>query len=149
MLPPLAQLDALNARTPGGIDDDDNERASAALSDASALVRATAKHTWVDADEALIAVPDVVVSITLAVALRAFVNPADGVTQEVVASDYTAAYSSGGLYLTNLERQTLQQLRPTSGLWTLGTTRSDEPEPLYFGGLPVGALHDSLPREPS
>ena len=128
MLPALSDLEAMGARVVGGIDADDEPRAQAALDDASALVRYEAGLTWVDASDVLDDdIPDIVVTITLAVAIRAFLNPADGVTSEQI-DGYSAGYNAGGLYLTKAEKAALNGLpgAGTPGLTTLATTRSDD-----------------------
>lgn len=106
-LPALADLEALAARLPGGIAEADEPRAQAALDDASALIRAEAGEDWVtdtdelDTDE----LPDVAVTVCLAAARRAFVNP-DGVTSEAI-DGYQTQYrnDSADVYLTRAERR--------------------------------------------
>ncbi len=127
VLPAFASTDDLSARLPGGLSDDDLTRAEAALSDASALIRAEAGKTWVDDLLALSGVPDVVVSITIAAARRALTNP-DGVTSESV-QDYSRAFAatsaSADIYLTRGEKSLVRRAAGGTGLWTLSTTRSD------------------------
>ena len=126
MLPPLAEFLMFSARIPGGVNADDFERAEAALQDASNLVRAEAGTDWVDGDGHLLAtVPDVCVTVTIAAARRAFVNP-DMVASESI-QDYSATYSSSSsdVYLTKAERSAVRRAVGRSGLWTQATTRSD------------------------
>lgn len=75
MLPPLADVEALNRRIPGGIAAADEDRAAANLEDASADVRHAAGRTWVDDDGQLDDPPDIAVRITLRVAKDLFLNP--------------------------------------------------------------------------
>jgi len=128
-LPALASLEALAARMPSGIAEGDEARARAALDDASAIIRAEAGEDWVTDDEPPALdednLPDVVVSVCLAAARRAFVNP-DGVTAESL-DGYSTQYrnDSADVYLTRHERRLV---KGAAGLGSLGvhrTTRSD------------------------
>lgn len=125
MLPRLASIQQFAARLPGGVNDDDLLRAEATLDDASALVRAEAGVTWVNASGELENVPDVIVTVVCAAARRAFVNP-NGLTAESI-QDYQASFASASpdVYLTKQERNAIRRAVGRSGLWTLRTTRSD------------------------
>lgn len=125
MLPPLASIEQFDSRLPGGLSTVDGARAEATLEDASALVRAEAGQTWVDDAGELTDVPDICVSITLAAAKRAFVNP-DMLRSEAI-QDYQVAFgsSSPDVYLTKAERDLIRRAVGRAGLWTLSTTRSD------------------------
>ena len=127
MLPPLATTIQFDARLPGGLSSDDGARAEATLEDASALVRAEAGQTWVNDAGDLVDVPDIIVSVTLAVAKRAFVNP-DMVRSEGI-QDYQVSFgsSSPDVYLTKAERDLIRRAVGRAGLWTLSTTRTDTP----------------------
>ena len=59
--PTLASLQQLDARFPGGLSDDDTNRALAALDDASAWIRSEAGEDWLDDDGNLETVPAVIV----------------------------------------------------------------------------------------
>lgn len=88
-------------------------QAQAALDDASALVRSEAGLDWVDEYGDLeIPLPDIAVSITLAVAGRVLQNP-QGFSQATVG-DSSVSYSregnAGSLYLTKSERSALRRL---------------------------------------
>ena len=100
------------------------------MADASALVRAVADKTWVTDGEVDEDVPDIVVSITLAAAKRAFVNP-DG-ERSVAIDGYSTdfANASPDVYLTAKEESRVRSAAGTSGgrLWTQETTRSDTPD---------------------
>lgn len=124
MLPAFATIDDLDARNPAGIAGDET-RAQAALDDASALIRSAAGKTWVDDDNELANVPDIVVTICCRAALRSFTNPA-GVTQQT-AGPFSASYANGStdVYLTKGERSEVRAAAGKGGLWTQSTTRGD------------------------
>lgn len=125
MLPPLAGLEAFEERIPGGIAAGDAFRATAALEDASSLVRDVAGKTWVTDDVLDDDIPDGIVSIVLASAKRAFINP-DGVRSESIDNFQTTySTSSPDVFLTNTERQRVRQLAGKTGLWTQPTTRME------------------------
>ena len=121
MLPPLATIDQLAARLPADVPLDDQARAEAALTDASALVRDEAGATWVDSTGALTAVPDIVVVIVLEVAFRAL-------DRSFTYGENGEARANGGLYLKADEKQRLNAA-VTGGtkpaLWVLTTTRGE------------------------
>src|SRR6185295_3923116 len=76
---PLCGVEAMGARLGLQLSGAEHERALAALTDASALVRSVAGDDFLDADGELeTTIPDVVVQVTLAAALRCYRNP-DGV----------------------------------------------------------------------
>lgn len=148
-LPAFASVADLAARTPGGIPDDDEERAQAVLDDASSKIRAEAGESWVtdgeldfpdDPDWA----EDAIIRITLAVARRALSNP-DGVESTTLGPfSETTSNASPDVYLTAAEKRDIAKIvGGTSGLWTLGTTRDDSP---YAGDLPefAGDLYLSV-----
>jgi hypothetical protein len=127
-LPAFATLEAFAARLPGGVSDDDETRARAALDDASTLIRAEAGKDWVTDDEpAVLAddLPDIVVTVCIAAARRAFTNP-DGIRSESLLShSVTLADSSADVYLTTAERRMIATAagRTGGGISTLSTTR--------------------------
>lgn len=115
--PTLASLQQLDARFPGGLSDDDTNRALAALEDASAWIRAEAgTEDWLDANGVLETVPAVIVSICCAVARRIVDNPA-GIMQRSIAG-----YSEGltnattDVYLTKQEKAMIRKVTGTGGL---------------------------------
>lgn len=115
-LPALVSLDDFALRL-GGIAAADEDRAQAALTDASALIRAEAgDEDWVDDDGGLEEVPDVVVAVCVAVAIRAFRNP-DGVRQEQIGN-YSVAYAdtSTAVFLTEGERRVIRRAVGLTGL---------------------------------
>lgn len=125
MLPPLADLAALSERLGLVLVDDHDEptspdgvRAMAALSDASALVRQEAGQDYIDADHDELdfgdlsqRAIDVLQSVTIAVAYRAYRNP-DGTTQTSVG-DVSVSYSrqgvEGALFLTEAEKRLIRR----------------------------------------
>lgn len=143
-LPALVSLDDFALRL-GGIAAADEDRAQAALNDASALIRAEAvSEDWVDDDGGLEEVPDVIVTICVAVAIRAFRNP-DGVRQETIGN-YSVAYAdtTTAVYLTHGERREIRRAVGITGLgsislegeWTLN------PSAVY---VPVEGGGDDVP----
>lgn len=123
MLPAFADTDDLADRLPGGIADVDATRAQAALDDASAIIRSVAGKNWVDDNDELEDVPDIIVTITCRAALRAFANPV-GVTQET-AGPFSASYAnaSSDVYLTVGERRDIKAAAGKDGLGVRSTTR--------------------------
>lgn len=124
MLPPLVDLEALSERLGLVLTDEHDEptspdgvRALAALSDASALVRAEADQEWVDEHGELDfgdlspGAVDVIQSTTIGVAYRAFRNP-EGASQASVG-DVSVSYGrdggAGALFLTQAERRALRR----------------------------------------
>ena len=97
--------------------DPDGLKAQAALDDASALVRSEVGLDWVDEYGDLEVVPDVAVSITLAVAGRVYQNP-QGFSQATVGDSsvsYAREGNAGSLYLTKSERAALRKLGGNPG----------------------------------
>jgi GH24 family phage-related lysozyme (muramidase) len=125
MLPPLASLDQLEIRLGDTLEGADAARAEGNLEDASALVRATARDDFVDEDEQLVDVPDIITSVTLSVAARAYRNP-DGVRSEGIG-DYQVTYAGfgAGIYLTEAEQDLVKQASRRLGVWSLATTRGE------------------------
>lgn len=122
-LPALVSLDDFALRTPG-IDAVDEDRAQACLDDASALIRAEAAVTWVDDDGGLAEVPEVVVAVCVAVALRAWLNP-DGARSEQIGNySVTWADSSTGVYLSEGERR---MIRRAAGRSAIGAVTLESP----------------------
>lgn len=143
-LPALASLEQLATRL-GGIDDSDEERAQAALDDASALIRTEAGEDWVTDDDPpeldTDNLPDVIVTVCCAAARRAVTNP-DGVTQESL-DGYSTSYrnDSADVYLTKAERRLVRGAAGRGALWTQPTTRGDYDVATVLA--PVGAYPTS------
>jgi hypothetical protein len=164
MLPAFATVADLEARLGlaiGSLTGPERARAQAALDDASALVRAEARRTWVvitqdiDGNDVytLTDVPDVIVRVTLGAALRNFQNPDDRVISETVGPfSRTLRYSEHGVYLTDAELAIIRRWRPSrGGLWTLPTYRDDAFDTTLFMEdtygcelFPVGSSDDPL-----
>lgn len=135
MLPALVSLDGFLARVPGGVSVD-SARAAALLEDASALARAEAGVTWTDETTGVVTgLPDVVASVVMNAARRAYVNP-DMLQSESVAG-WSGSYSSSSpdVYLTKGERSIIRRAVGKSGLWSQSVTRLD------VGELDVPGLH--------
>lgn len=129
MLPALATLEALGVRLGLDLVDDSGEptepdglRALAALEDSSALVRTIAGLDYVDThDELLLVIPDVVTSITLAAAQRAFINPQGAIQSSVgdVSVTLSRGDAAGAVFLTNAEVRALRKVSGKSGVGSL------------------------------
>jgi phage gp36-like protein len=118
MLPSLATLDQLEDRTTV----ENPTVAQAALDDASALIRAHAGKSWVDAEGALTTVPDVIQTICLAAAIRRVNNPMGYASEQI--SQYSYRYAggsqSGSVFLTDDEKDTITRSLAAQ-VWTLIT----------------------------
>lgn len=139
-LPALASLDAFVVRLgqPTALTNAEEERAQAAIDDASALARAEAKVDWITEDGELDedSIPDVVVTIVLRAARRAFVNP-DEVESETIDA-YQVRYRE--VYLTQAERDLI---RGTGGVVAgLGSIKLEAPWP------PASAIYDADEDDP-
>lgn len=109
-LPSLASVDDLSSRIEGGIAVADEDRAQALLDDVSALIRAEAETDWVDDSNALDSVPDVVVTICLSAARRAWQNPGGYVSETIGGYSYRVADGgTSGLYLTEEEKRLIRR----------------------------------------
>ena len=116
----LAPIEDFADRVPGGIGSADTARAQAMLDDASALIRAEAGMTW-DGET----VPDVVKTICLSAAKRAFLNP-DGINSlSLDGNAATFATGSPDVYLTKAEIRAVRTAAGRSVLWTQSTTRTE------------------------
>lgn len=153
MLPALVDLSTFEVRIPGGIAAGDTARAEGALDDASALVRAEAGKTWatevVGSYELDDDIPDVIRTVVISAAKRAFINP-DGVRAESIdnyRTDYATA--SPDVYLTSRETALVRQAAGKTGLWTQPTTRGEmETDTIYVEVDPPGEKLPLLSREP-
>lgn len=113
-LPPLADLAAMAARLGITLDPESaaGARASATLDDASALIRSIAGMTWVDEEDSgdgLLPLPDIIESIALACAMRAYRNPSGAAQASVgdVSVSYGQATSGVQVYLTRDEKRSI------------------------------------------
>jgi hypothetical protein len=138
---PLATVDQFEQRYGSTIED--NQRLYAILEDASALVRSVTAKSFLD-DDGVPAPPGAVVTVVCNVARRVYDNPT-GVVHDT-AGPFSTRYSEAAgqvLYLTPTDRAMLDRLRPTSGLWTMSTTR-DEPligEPVFDRSFDSGVTY--------
>lgn len=143
MLPAFATIEDLAERIPGGIKEDDEPRAQAALISASTKIRAEAGKLWVDTEGDLVdGIPDIIVEICLSSAKRAFDNP-DETTSESIGT-YSQTRSSPEAYLNSWERRQIRRAAGSTGLWSLPTTRgpleTDRDDTSYLpvvGGSPI------------
>jgi hypothetical protein len=143
VLPALVSLDDFALRL-GGIDAADEDRAQAVLDDASALVRADAcGEDWVDDDDELEEVPDVIVAIVVAVAVRAYRNP-DGVRSESIGT-YSVAYadSSTAVFLTEGERRLIRRAAGCTGIGSISLEGEWTTNPAVY--VPVEGGGDDFP----
>ena len=122
-LPSLASLEELTRRLGVALNEAEQERAQAALDDASALIRAEAATTWTDtADPPTLAnVPAIVESITLSVARRAYENPSAHADKRVddISVTYDRRRGEGAVYLTSAERRAVRKAAGVSGVSTI------------------------------
>lgn len=137
MLDPLASLEQLEERM-GTIENE--TAASAALGDASALVRAEAGLTWEDEDP-----PDVIVVVVLAAAARALRNP-DGDQAEGIGT-YNVTHGTaglGGVWLTTNERRAIRRavLGGTGGIGSIELVSPWQPS---VATVPVDIGGDEIP----
>jgi hypothetical protein len=146
-LPSFATYDDLVLRLPENVTVDE-DRAEAALFDASALIHAESAEAWVSDGALVDDVPDVVLTVCCKAAIRALVNPA-GNTQEATGPFST---TFGDVYLTSKEAALVRGASGgTGGLWTLSTTRLDTYEtsdfPVYAGVeyIPVIGQDEPIP----
>lgn len=145
-LPPLASVaDLANLlHTPLTAPADD-ARAASLLVASSSLVRAESGSPWVDSngdlvwdettDSRLLLVQEVLTSVALAAAARAWNNPDGGTSRTETLGPYTETvrYSedAAGVYLTDDEQRAIARAvaayrgSGSPGLWTLATTRED------------------------
>jgi hypothetical protein len=141
-LPALVSLDDFALRV--SVSASDEERAQACLDDASALIRAEAgDEDWVDADGALETVPDVIVAICVAVAVRAFRNP-DGVRQETIGN-YSVAYAdtSTAVFITPGERRMIRRAVGLTGISSVSLEGEWTINPAVY--VPVEGGGDDFP----
>jgi hypothetical protein len=130
-LPPLASVETFESFAGRDINTD---RAAALLDFASALIRAEAGVDWVDDNNDLSGVPDVIPFICCKVVERAVSNP-EGLTAESVVN-YRAEYgnSSSDLYLTKQERRLVRKAAGTALITTVeleSPYRKYDPDDIY------------------
>ena len=114
--PSLAPVSALETRlglAAGTLSGADLARAEADLADASALIRAEAGKTWVDADGVTITAPEVVVTVCVRAAKRSFQNPEDLIGENV--GDYGTQRRETGVYLSDQEKEIVRKAAVSNG----------------------------------
>jgi hypothetical protein len=140
-LPAFATVDDLEAR---GVDVTNEERAQAALDDASALIRLEVGASWTTTDEDPVAIDfgdmvdylqDAVVAVCVAVARRVLENPDGATSMSLGDASLTLANASNDVYLTSRERATL---RRAAGRSALGSVDLEIGTPGYSGYIDVG-----------
>lgn len=127
MLPALATVDELSVRLSSPVRDADHGRAEAALGDASTLVRSETGLTWVDESDALEAdIPDVVVTVVLACARRAFTGEVFR-GSDLDGTSFVESPIGRPLYLTAAEKHALMDAIDGggSGAFTISTIPAD------------------------
>lgn len=134
----FATFEDFSDRIPGGIAQEDAARARAMLEDASALIQAETGTDWSGVGET---VPDVVRTITMSAAKRAFLNP-DGVTALAV-DGHSAQFATGSpdVYLTSAEKRAVRAAAGRSAVWSLATTRTEDPS-VTTGELDTPSVQD-------
>ena len=101
---PIVTLEEFSDRIPGGITQEDTARAFATLVDASNVVCSEGNSEWTIDDA-----PDIVKTMCLSAAKRAFLNP-DGVTNLALdGSSAGFANASPDIYLTAAERRAIHK----------------------------------------
>ena len=128
MQDPLVSLEDFALRVPGGVQTSDEDRATARLQDASALVRSVAGDGSDDWSESGGNVPDVIQLIVIQVALRAFIKPESLASESTIV--FTGSFSSvpSAVFLTKAEAREVKRAAGVTGgdLWVLRTTRADQ-----------------------
>jgi hypothetical protein len=121
--PALATVADVEARLGRTVDDE--TQVQAWLEDASAIARAYAGKTWLNADEtALSGEPADVVGVVAGMVVRLINNP-DGVTQETLGqfSQSFGTDAAQRLFLTATDKLVLKAASGRTGIGTLPTTR--------------------------
>lgn len=139
VLPAFASIPELQVRMHREFTGDgDIKRALAALSDASAIVRAHIGRTWVD-DEGLLEAnrPDVLEVVTLSVAKRMLEAPADGASSRRIGD---AAINYGNQDPLTPFDKVLLAAAGYAGSTGLSSVRVEAPR--YAAGIPRYAVYD-------
>jgi hypothetical protein len=141
--PPLATLDDFESWPGVVIASGQEVAAEAVLAAVSARVRDLAGETWVDEDDELEDVPDVIVGIVQSVALRVWVNP--DARSSSSTGPYSAAWATLGLSFTAEEVAAIKRAGGVgwSGIGTIGTSRGPlETRPVVDSGLYSGVYEE-------
>jgi hypothetical protein len=148
MEPALATVSALEARLGiplGTLTGADRAKAEADLEDASNLVRAETRRSWLD-DNNTPNAPGAVVTIVLKAALRCYRNADEYTSETEDGYTWRREPDSVSPYLIDAEIRLLRRYAATSSkLYTLPTTRAEAGDPYYledqYGGDPI-LVHD-------
>ena len=135
-LPSLAEVDDLAERIPGGIATADENRAQLLLDDVSALIRAEVETDWVDDNDALVDVPDIVHTVCLSAAKRSWQNPSGYVSETIGAYSYRLADAAAGtgVYLTEEEKRLVRRAENITdvGAQSVQLNRDYDADWVYF-----------------
>lgn len=135
----------------------DGIRAEANLEDASALIRSVAGMDWTEADSgdsgfALSEVPDIVKSITIAAAIRAFRNPGGASQASVgdVSISFSGKSDESAVFLTKQEAAAVRKVAGKSSVGSVDLETGILPgrgsrDPLF---APVEGGGDPIPIGP-
>lgn len=117
MLPAFASVSDVQDR----LDDPEipEARVQAALDDVSALIRSEADKTWVESNVLDVALPDIIVTITLRATIRMLANPEERTSETVGNTSSTF----GEAKLSAVESQMIRRAAAVPALWTQGVTR--------------------------
>ena len=153
-MPALATLEELSARIPGGIDSEDEERALAALEDATALVRDECGRDFVD-EYGEPEPPAAIRRVVLSAARRDFTNPDESRSDTETVGPHSRTVvrpdAQAQCYLTEDEKEICRRYRKgyVGGLRKISTTRGDFTEvdtvwtrDSYGAPFPIGTPWD-------
>lgn len=116
---PLASISALEDWL--GLVSIDETRALSVLTAASAVVRDEAKKTWLDEEGELENVPEEIAGVVVRLAARLWANPSSATQQ--TSGPFSTSFARD--LLSESDLRILNRKKPTTGLWTLSTTRGD------------------------
>lgn len=125
-LAPVSALEARLGLPAGSMTDPDLGRATAALEDASALVRAEAGRPFLNDDGDAVTAPAAVVTIVVQAALRAFRNPEGFATESLGDYSYRLTDEAASVYLTEEEKRIV---RDAGGVSSYGVVSVRTPTP--------------------
>lgn len=138
-LPPLAALDAFKRWPEVNVTIADSPRAEELLHHVSVLIRDHAGVDWVDEDDELEDVPDIVATITLTVAARVWANPTFRTSQ--ARGPFVSAWDAGsvGLALNDDEKARITRAAAGSGFLGLSTIKTTR------GEIETGTVREGWP----
>lgn len=139
-LPAFATLDQLAAR----VTVTDEDRAQAALEDASVEIRSIAGVTFVTADVLDFTgypawAEDALVKVCCAAAVRSLTNPEGAQAETIGSYSHSYANASPDVYLTANEKRLIRRAAGRTGLGTITTTTGyDDSDTQYLDVIPPG-----------